>query len=310
MPDRQDRARGLLLGAALGDALGAPFEGAVRVRREMVTAEEDAESQLGYTDDTALTLVLAEHLAERAGDEPLDEDRLAREFAQAWAAEPWRGYGPGAQEIFRQIDEGDDWRIAARSSFGGQGSFGNGGAMRAAPVALVARELAEAAELARRSARITHAHADGESGAALQACATYLALHSDPDESLDLADILHQLGQVLCEQHWLTKLEAVTAVSPEPDPERAARWLGNGVEAVQSVPVALVAFLTNPGSPADAIRWAVLAGGDTDTIASMAGALAGARNGARGLPPAWVSRLEHADRLTAVADRLAAVSHR
>ncbi|MQA10422.1 MAG: hypothetical protein GEU98_18080 [Pseudonocardiaceae bacterium] len=304
--DSRERARGLLLGAAVGDALGAPFEGAVRVDERLLASAENVTGQLSYTDDTALTLVLAEHLAERrGGEDALDPDALAREFADAWAAEPWRGYGSAAQEIFRLICTGMDWRTVASASFGGQGSFGNGAAMRVAPVALVADDLADAARLARRSAVLTHAHADGEAGAALQGCAAYLALHSSPGEPLDRAAIREELRGAGIEEHWLAKLDIIAEFDPETEPERAAQLLGHGVAALESVPTALAAFLINPDSPAEVIRWAIRAGGDTDTIACMAGALAGARNGADAFPDSWIQRLEHADLLTECADRLA-----
>ena len=80
--------------------------------------------------------------------------------------------------------------------------------------------------------------------------------------------------------------------------------VGNAVAAVEAVPAALAAFLAHPDRPADAIRFAILPGGDTDIIAAMTGALA-APCGASALPPPWLQRLEFAGPLVAAADRLA-----
>ncbi|PXY17050.1 ADP-ribosylglycohydrolase family protein [Prauserella flavalba] len=304
-PITRDRARGLLLGLALGDALGAPFEGRDSVDPADLVAEELAPSGLVHTDDTALALVLAEHLAEHRETTVLEEDLLAREFADAWRAEPWRGYGSGTPKVFGLINAGVPWRDATRAFYQGQGSFGNGAAMRVAPIALAGTSLHHAAELARRSAAVTHAHKHGQHGTACQAAAAYLALHSDPTHPLPVPAFLHDLARVVRSGPWHEKLDRIAElVRRRPEPQHAATALGNDASALGSVPTALLAFLLNPDRANDAIRYAIRVGGDTDTIAAMAGALAGARTGAAALPAAWLRRLAAARRLRALADRL------
>ncbi len=305
---RLDRARGLLLGLALGDALGAPFEGHPDVTEADILALERGAGQLTYTDDTALALVLAGHLARRLGtDAALDPDTLAPEFAEAWRHEPDRGYGGTVREVFRLIDTGVPWREAG-ATFGGEGSLGNGGAMRVAPVALVAPDAAGAADLARRSAEVTHAHEQGVGGAVCQAVAAYLALAGEPAEATGAARFVEDLMTVpgLDTEPWPEKLGLVAALAVrDVSPAGAAEQLGNDVTAAGSVPLALLSFLRHPDRPGDAIRWAIRAGGDTDTIAAMAGALGGARCGAEALPRDPVPRLEAVDTLYAVAAALA-----
>lgn len=302
---RDDRVLGLLLGTALGDALGAEFEGKLMVSESALRAVEQASGRLPHTDDTVLSVVLAEHVADRRENDPVDEDALANEFADAWRAEPWRGYGQGAAEVFRLISTGVSWQTASRAAFGGQGSFGNGRAMRVAPIALVAAGLHHAAELAVRTAGITHAHEHGQHGAALQAAAAFLVLESDAAHPLDTDQLLHDLGRVVRSRPWHEKLDRIAELARiTASPQHAAGALGNDVTALGSVPTALLAFLANPDDPAAAIRFAIRAGGDTDTIAAMAGALAGARHGATALPEPWVQRLEIAERIRAVAVRL------
>ncbi len=304
-PITRDRARGLLLGLALGDALGAPFEGRALVSADDLLAEERAPSRLVHTDDTALALVLAGHLADHRDTTLLDEDVLAREFAEAWRAEPWRGYGEGTPRVFGLITAGVPWADATRAFYQGQGSFGNGAAMRVAPVALVATSLHHAAELARRTAAVTHAHKHGQHGAACQAAGTYLALRSDPARPLAVPAFLHDLSRVVRSAPWHEKFDRVAElVRHRPDPEHAGRALGNDASALGSVPTALLAFLTYPDRADEAIRYGVRAGGDTDTIAAMAGALAGARTGAGSLPEKWLRRLDISGRLWSLADHL------
>jgi poly(ADP-ribose) glycohydrolase ARH3 len=162
---RASRASAVLLGLALGDALGAPFEGRPRVAQAQVEAWRDACEPLRWTDDTHMATVLARQLL----DDPAlaDPQALGRAFARAYADEPWRGYGAGPPRVFALVEQGATFEEAAGSLFDGAGSFGNGAAMRVAPVGLLpaATDPMEAARLATAQARVTHAHRDALDGA-------------------------------------------------------------------------------------------------------------------------------------------------
>ncbi|WP_194288500.1 ADP-ribosylglycohydrolase family protein, partial [Ornithinicoccus halotolerans] len=132
LPAWTDRVTGCLLGGALGDAVGRPFEGSAPVPAPAVK-EVLAGGELTWTDDTVMMLTLAEHLAGLPSWQAFDEGALARAHARAWQAEPWRGYGASPPAIFRTVLAGADWEAAAAGLFGGDGSLGNGAAMRAAP---------------------------------------------------------------------------------------------------------------------------------------------------------------------------------
>src|SRR5262249_7754396 len=95
----------------------------------------------------------------------IDQDRLARTFALQYAADPRRGYGPAMHTLLPQLRHPAAWQTAPRRLFGGQGSFGNGAAMRVAPVgAYFADDLEAAVAHARRSAVVTHAHPEAVAG--------------------------------------------------------------------------------------------------------------------------------------------------
>ncbi|MGP4017135.1 ADP-ribosylglycohydrolase family protein [Saccharopolyspora sp. 5N708] len=307
-PPAHDRARGLFTGVVLGDAMGAVFEGEPSVSELTLREFERSKDQLHYTDDTVLTIAVAEHLLERArcGGHLLDEGELAAALTCAWNREPWRGFASSAVGLFEQLDSGMPWRDAAVSVFRGQGSFGNGGAMRCAPVALAAQSAHHAAELGRRTASVTHAHPDGQEGAAVQACGVYLALHTCGP--LDAESFLSRLARVIHEPEWVRRLQAVAAQLGHRDPHRAAEALGNDVRATHSVPLALWAFLAHAERPVDVVRQCIRAGGDTDTIASMAAALTGALRGAADWPQSWLRRVEGLTRLHDLGDRLARLS--
>ncbi|GAB2605802.1 ADP-ribosylglycohydrolase family protein [Kocuria himachalensis] len=300
-PTFHDRVGGLLAGTAVGDGLGAPFEGQPVVPATALTQWAFSSQALRHTDDTVMTLVLAEHLSHQRG---INQAVLASDFAVAWQHDPLRGYGVGAARVLAAVLGGVSWREAAVSVFPG-GSWGNGAAMRVAPVAAVSASPLEAAQLGRISAEITHAHEHGLHGAALQAAAAHLALRSDPSVPLDTAAFLDQLCPVVQSVVWQEKLLEIRALLARQAPAvEAAAALGNDISALGSVPLAVYAFLVRAEAPEAAFRFAIGGGGDTDTIAAMTGALIGARHGYSRLPTSWTTRLEAAEQIEQVATRL------
>lgn len=296
------RYRGALLGVAVGDALGARFEGAARVSPEDIEVLQPESWEFRFTDDTHMTIGVAQSLIECGG---FDGAHMAKVFAKNYQAEPWRGYGAGPPQIFEAILKGAQWDMPARQLFGGAGSFGNGAAMRAAPVALYAKgDLPRVAELARRTACITHAHELGVDGASLQACAVAMLLESDAGAELCPAELLAALREHVQSAPYRAALEKIERLPRDAAPETVAREIGNDITALAAVPAALCCFLRHPDSFAEAVRFAISLGGDTDTIASMTGALSGARLGEKAIPRAWRKRVESAVLLRGLAYRL------
>jgi poly(ADP-ribose) glycohydrolase ARH3 len=173
------------------------------------------------------------------------------------------------------------------------------------PAALfAASDLDAVAAIAAGSARITHTHALGIEGAEHQAVAVALALASDPKIPLDTAAFIETLlGRVRSEE-FHTALSAVAELIPSGERDDVVPTLGHGVRAVQAVPVAIWCFLRNPESFVDASLCAITVGGDTDTIASMACAISGARLGESAIPEIWRVRIEGGAKLQAIADAL------
>lgn len=283
------RFRGCLAGVAVGDALGAPFEGSAAVTEEEWTRVAGATDRMRFTDDTHMTFGVIEALL---ATDDFDGDNMARIFIRDYDAEPWRGYGPGPPQVFDRIKGGVRWNIAARESHAGRGSHGNGAAMRVAPVGLrYFYDLERVADIARKSASITHTHPRGRDGAVAQAVA--VAWLVSVTGGIDVSLLIKETVGRIETSEMKTALETVESLIGHP-PEEVAGSTGNGVAAVEAVPAALTAFLSNPESFADAIRFAVGLGGDTDTIASMTGALAGAYLGESAIPKAWRQRCEGA----------------
>lgn len=296
-----DRFRGCLLGLAIGDALGGLFEGqdAEAIRSRCPTVEAlvaHPRDGLWYTDDTQMTIGVAEALV---ADGEIIERRLRGAFVSNYS--PSRGYGRGARAVIEAMERGGDYAETAERYFPG-GSFGNGAAMRVAPVGLVFRsDPSRLREQARLSALPTHRHRLGIEGAVLLATAVAYASRTvrfDRDEFFDEV-------QSACESdEYRVKLEDAVRVD---SPATLAR-LGNGIAALESVPTAIASFAMAPESFAEAVGRVILLGGDTDTMAAMAGALSGAYLGLDGLPSRLVGLLEDGHRgrsdLLALARRL------
>lgn len=307
--NRQDllwKFRGTLLGVAVGDALGAPFEGAAAVAPADLADLDRDPGPLRYTDDTHMTLGLARSLIERPW---FDGAHLAETFARNYNAEPWRGYGAGPPQIFRLLEQGVSWQEAGWQLFNGAGSFGNGAAMRVAPVALLEfSDLERVAWLARESGKLTHTHERALEGAVLQAVAIATLVAQPFGLPLDRGAFLSTLRDCIRLPVYARKLDRVESLLGVEEPVRVVTELGNGIAADEAVPAALFAFLQNSASFHAVVTCAIGLGGDTDTIASMAGALAGAYLSEAAIPARWRDAVEGAAELRVCADDLCALA--
>ena len=293
---------GCLVGTAIGDALGARREGGGMSRSEDIVSLAEKLEQLIYTDDTHMTIGVAESLVENKG---FDGEHMAQSFIKNYEAEPWRGYGPGPPKIFRMIRSGEAWDSAASRLYPG-GSFGNGSAMRVAPVGLLySRNLEKLREIAYQSSSITHSHELGKEGAALQACAVALALNTPSDEDIDREAFLSRLQNFIQNQLYEEKVARIRELLGEQDKAKVIAVLGNGIEAPRSVPTAIYCFLRQPQYYKDTVIYAISLGGDTDTIAAMAGAICGAYLGIEAIPPEWRAKLENREYIESLAEDLA-----
>lgn len=279
-----------------------------------------------YTDDTAMTKSICESLLKRKKFDPVD---IATRFAKEYKTNPNRGYGMSVVDIFQvwQSHKIKDENVYTPSlkQFNGSGSYGNGGAMRVSPVALVTKTTDECLELARQTALLTHSNRGGFVGAMLQALAVFKALHTT--EKLKWKEYLNELradiskiesdlnskanitesktendfalmydwtrSESFSYAHQLGVVEKLLQKhfdNPDEDDKiEIAQRLGKDVSAQQSVPAAIYSFLRSveSGSFEETLYYALSLGGDTDTIGSMCAAIAGAYYGYEHIHPVW-----------------------
>ncbi len=286
--DLKSKFTGALIGSAVGDALGAPVEGYNMERVSSVYSDGKGWEMIygRYTDDTETMIGVAESLIENKGFNGSD---MALKFIRNYDAR--RGYGPGSKEALRRISEGESWEEASKKLFGGKGSYGNGAAMRIAPVGILYYDNADVLrEIAYKSSHITHSHELGKEGAALQAFSIALAVRGQKE------GMLLGLKEFVKNEVYKEKIRKIEMLlDKEANKKEIISELGNGEVAFNSVPTAIYSFLRFDNFK-DCVVYAVSLGGDTDTIGAMAGAISGAYYGEGAIPEEWVEKLEEGEK--------------
>jgi len=270
-----------LAGLSVGDALGAQFF------VPGITAENLPPAPWPWTDDTEQACCLVATLAEGDFDRDAFADLLSRHY------DPYRGYGPGAVVLLREIREGLPWPIAAASAFDGQGSSGNGAAMRAAPLgAWHADSIAHAAAQGKRAAEVTHAHPEGIAGGVAVAVAASMAAAARLDGHRPEPDqLLAAVAQHVQPGHVQDGLRSAIKIKSR---ELAAYELGCGARAMaqDTVPFALWVAARYLDDFPSAVAACVDAGGDVDTTCAIVGGVVAAYTGTGGIPPRWLAARE------------------
>lgn len=318
MSVKSDRFVGVVLGTAVGDALGLPAEG---LGRERI-------ARLGWSpwrhrlifgrglvsDDTDHTFFVAQALIAHPDDAEAFGRCLARKLKWWLAAGPsgvggataraigrlWLGFGPDRSGVF---------------------SAGNGPAMRSAMLgAFFADEPERMEAYVRASTQLTHTDPKAFVGAMAAARAAALAVGSGPGERPEAGAFWAGLREIEgADAEWAGCVDAMAAALEQGESvaELAERLgLGRAVSGYiyHTVPVAVYAWLRHWGDFEETVTAALDCGGDTDTVGAIAGALAGATVGERGIRREWIEGIAEWPRTTGTlrraAERLARVEDR
>jgi ADP-ribosylglycohydrolase len=292
MRERGRLALETLWGVAVGDAFGAQFflpqHGMAAVRDRRLP-----EPPWTWTDDTEMAASVHAVLSNHGH---IHQDALARSFAEHY--DFYRGYGPATGRLLRLVGEGQPWRRLAADLFDGQGSFGNGAAMRVAPVgAWLHGDLERVVEQARWSAEVTHTHPEAIAGAIAVAVATALACalrHSQAPTlpAVFIRTVLAHTPASKVADGLRRALALATARSRDLD--EVAYTLGNGsrVTAQDTVPLVIWAAAHHLEDFTEAMWVTAGAGGDVDTTCAMVGGIVGSRVGVTGIDSMWLNACE------------------
>ncbi|MET9519141.1 ADP-ribosylglycohydrolase family protein [Streptomyces sp. NPDC002994] len=282
---RFERALASLRGLSLGDALGSQFF--VPVNYPLLKRRELPPAPWQWTDDTEMACSVLAVLAEHGR---IDQDALARSFSVHHDFD--RGYGPAVNRMLRLIREGGDWRELAAALFNGQGSWGNGAAMRIAPLgAWYADDPEQATHQAEISAYVTHQHREAVVGA--MAVAAAAALAADPAGPPTPTALLDGVIALVPRSAVGAGLRRARDMLDYGDAGTVAAVLGCGrrTSAHDTVPFALWSAARALGDFEQGFWVTAQVGGDVDTTCAIFGGVVAA--GEAGAPPAaWLERTE------------------
>ena len=286
-----DRALDALDGLSVGDAFGEQFfveepEGLIRDRTV-------PKPPWFWTDDTAMAISLLPILLRYGA---IEQDLLASSFGITYRYDSRRGYGAAMHQLLPEYLHGTEWRKLAPALFGGQGSFGNGAAMRVAPIgAYFADDLGAVVHQAALSAEITHAHPEAAAGAIAVAVATAIACTTrEEGEPISQADYLASVLAEVPDSEVRRRLTAAARLSPLTTITEAVEVLGNGsgITAQDTVPFCVWCASQHLDDFEGAL-WQTVAGlGDRDTTCAIVGGIVGARGGLDSIPPRWFASRE------------------
>lgn len=307
-PSRASRIRGAVLGAAIGDAMGHPTEfmsmpaihqifGPDGVRGYELWWEKEGERFAPYTDDTQMAEVVLDTLV-AARREGLDLDAAMRRMGEgfvAWMNAPQGGHrAPGNACLAgcRALEAGTPWREAGGETAGGCGSV-----MRAYPFGLLF-DATPAEHWAVEHSKLTH-----RDPIALAACAAMAAgmahvmARAAPEVVVTaMVESAARYSRPTSEMIRRAVDEAERGVEPAVTLDRLRAWAAH-----EAIAAGAYIFRRHPDDAAAAILEGANTPGDSDSIATLAGALVGARCGVDALPQAWIRDLERSDELSELA---------
>jgi ADP-ribosylglycohydrolase len=291
--DRVERMELSLDGLGLGDALGEILCYQAQAAPHRLSENNLPAGPWFHTDDTEMAISIVGVLKLHGFIEP---DALAKRFARRFERDPERGYGKMTRIQMREIMAGAKWRQMAANAFGGQGSMGNGSAMRVAPLgAYFADDLERCVEEARASSLVTHTHPEGVAGAIAVALAAAMAWQLRNDAGGNRAQPLFDAVLRHTPESKVRRGILLASTTPSEIPlADVARALGNGslVTAPDTVPFCIWMAAHHLKNFVEALGKTISVGGDCDTNAAIVCGIVALSVGRDNLPVKWLKARE------------------
>jgi ADP-ribosylglycohydrolase len=322
--DYLDKFKGTLMGVAIGDTLGHPFEGLLRIKiysqftdfKEFIKANKKL--FYTYTDDTQLTLHTAEALINGSG---FNLDYFIREFVN-WLDDPPIGPGFGCMSSIQKLKYGIGWEKAASKS------GGNGTAMRVSPIGLYYCKDPKGLEHAAiKSSVITHSHPAASAGALVIAKAIAYLMDKDPTIDFPIEEFFEYITTPLSHSQdgiWQEFIAILHKVKDHLDMPMEAglikfsqagvkspffieQYLGRAFVhpyAISTVACAIFIFLKCLSTFEECIYELATAGGDSDTVAAIGGSLAGNYFGLKNIPSELINIIKDRKKIMTISENL------
>ena len=290
---RVERMRLSLDAVGLGDALGEMLNYRPETASKRLSENHLPAGPWFHTDDTEMAISICAVLKSHGF---VHQDALARRFARRFERDPDRGYGKMTRIQMREINAGAKWQDTAANAFGGQGSMGNGGAMRVAPLgAYFSDNLESCTKEARASSLVTHTHPEGVAGTIAVAVAAAAAWQlKEAPKAERAARLFEAVLRFTPESQVRRKLEIASTTPANVPVESAARALGNGslVTAPDTVPFCVWMAAHHLDRFVDALGQTISAGGDCDTNAAIVCGIVAMSAGRESIPSEWLQARE------------------
>jgi ADP-ribosylglycohydrolase len=290
--ERFTRALQSLRGLNCGDAFGERFFVHPELAQSLIAQRAVPSPPWRYTDDTIMAIAIAETL-EEFGE--IRERHLAESFGRLYLVDPPRGYGPAMHKMLPELATVPSrWKEISEALFNGTGSFGNGSAMRVAPLgAYFADDLDKVVEQAEYSSVVTHSHPEAVAGAIAVASAAALAWQHEAAH-LSPMEFLQKIIQLTPMSEVHLGIKRALNLPPDSTVADATRALGNGarVSCQDTVPFCLWAAAQYLDDYQGAL-WTTVSGlGDRDTTCAIVGGIVAMSAGMAKIPPAWLQSCE------------------
>jgi poly(ADP-ribose) glycohydrolase ARH3 len=319
-----DKFQGCLLGVAIGDTLGRPFEAKLRTKIYSYFDEFDKFVQKNksifrtYTDDTQLTLHLAKALIKGNG---FSLDYIIKEFID-WLDDPPIGPGYGCISSIRKLKYGIPWEQAASNS------GGNGTTMRVAPIGLLYCKDPKALKTAAiKSSIITHSHPAASAGAVVIARAIAYLTEKNSDKGFSVEEFFEVITSSIInsqDEIWKEFIEILSKLRSNLDmpiesglikfsqagvksPYFIEEYLGQAFVhpyTLSTVACSIFIFLKNLSSFQECIFMLATAGGDSDTVGAIGGSLAGAYFGLENIPLNLIKLVKNNKKISRISEEL------
>lgn len=299
-----EQAKAILFGLALGDTLGYPteFSSLSAIKNEYgENGIQDLPDPALYTDDTQMTLALTEGLLDVGLDADLDSQMKAigKRFVE-WAHSPDNNRAPGTtcMKGVRRFENGTSWKDSGVAD-----SKGCGSAMRVATIGyLYQHNDHKLRDIALYSGMITHGHLTAQAASIGGAYLIKLALDQVP-----LSEWMSKLVEFTAgiSDEFNSAILRVGHVLAWGSEEYALKHIGEGWVGEEAIALALYCVMRYPDDYLACIRRGANTNGDSDSVASIAGGISGARLGLDAIPSEWRERCENADYLNDLALRMA-----
>ena len=304
IPIDTEKAKGILFGLAIGDALGYPTE---FMSLSQIKGEYGPQGIQGlpkspslFTDDTQMSIAIAEALIKTGNKDIVTIMEAVKNNFVKWYHSPENNRAPGKTCLtgVANMERGLHW-----SKSGVARSKGCGSAMRAAPIGyFYQHDLNKLKEIAHATGICTHGHPTGDAACIAAAYLVKLALNGISLGKMipELLDFTSGISEEF--DQAILKIEECLDWDDE---EKALSHLGRGWIGEEAVALALYCFLKYPNDYKKVVLRGANTDGDSDSIACIAGSISGARLGFDAIPKAWIKNIEKTDYLDALSVRLA-----